>query len=190
MSLKLIVEKLARADGKFITRKELRGYCNKLNLDYYVAIRYLTHYKYLERIFRGIFYIYSLKERKLGTSEMNFYEILNEALKIKGVTNWYFGLETALKFNSLTHEYFAVDYIISDKLFRAKPLPIMGRKVKFYKVVPKLLSFGIIGEPFHYSDPEKTALDLLYLRHYSALEFEDICEQLSKAKLAKYSKNY
>ncbi len=190
MSLKLIVEKLARADGKFITRKELRDYCDKLNLDYYVAIRYLTHYKYLERIFRGIFYVYSIKERKLGKSEMTFYEILTEALKIKCITNWYFGLETALKFNSLTHEYFAVDCIISDKLFRAKPLPIMGRKVKFYKVVPKLLAFGIIGEPFHYSDPEKTALDLLYLRHYSAPEFEDICEKLSKAKLAKYAKNY
>lgn len=190
MSLKIIVEKLARSNKKFITVNELKIDCNKLNLDYYTVIRYLTHYKYVERIFKGIFYIYSIEERKLGKSEMSFYEIIKEALKIKGINNWYFGLETALKFNNLTHEYFTIDYIINDSLFRAKPMKIMGHKVKFYKLIPKMISFGIINNNFNYSDPEKTVLDLLYLKHYNKLAFEEISEKLSKTKLIKYAKNY
>ena len=190
MTLKLVVEKLARENKKFITSSELRDDCRRLSLDYYTTIRYLTYYKYLARIFRGIFYIYSIEERKIGTSEMTFYEILREALKIKGINNWYFGLETALKFNNLTHEYFTIDSVISDKLFRAKPMLIMGRKVKFYKLVPKMLSFGIIKNEFNYSDPEKTLLDLFYLKHYSEPEFEEIAEKLSKARLLGYAKNY
>ena len=190
MTLKLVVEKLARENKKFITSSELRDDCRRLSLDYYTTIRYLTYYKYLARIFRGIFYIYSIEERKIGTSEMTFYEILREALKIKGINNWYFGLETALKFNNLTHEYFTIDSVISDKLFRAKPMLIMGRKVKFYKLVPKMLSFGIIKNEFNYSDPEKTLLDLFYIKHYSKPEFEEIAEKLSKARLLGYAKNY
>jgi len=190
MSLKLMVEKLTRSEKKFVTSKEIREDCDKLSLDYYTTIRYLTHYKYLARIFRGIFYVYSIKERKLGKTDMPFYDIIREALKLKGITNWYFGLETALKLNNLTHEFFAVDSVISDKLFRAKPMLIMGRKVKFYKLVPRMLSFGIIRDRLNYSDPEKTLLDLFYLKHYSKPEFEEKSEGLSKTRLIKYSKKY
>lgn len=190
MTLKLIVEKLAISDKKFITSEELKEDCRKLSLKYYDVVCYLTRNKYLERIFRGIFYIKSIEERKIGKSDMTFYEILKEALKIKGVNNWYFGLETALKFNNMTHEYFTMDFVISDKLFRAKPMFIMGRKVKFYKLIPRMLSFGILKHTFNYSDPEKTALDLLYLKHYSKLNFEEVAENLSKIKLFKYAKYY
>jgi len=190
MTLKILVEKLARRNSKFITRNEIRENCRKLSLDYYTAIRYLTHYKYVARIFRGIFYVYSIEEKKLGKINTPFYDILKEALKIKGIGNWYFGLETALKFNNLTHEYFAVDYVISDKLFRAKSFFILERKVKFVKLSSKMLSFGVIKNKFNYSDPEKTLLDLLYLKHYSKSEFIDVAKKLSKSKLIKYSKNY
>lgn len=190
MSLKLMVEKLTRSEKKFVTSKELKEDCEKLSLDYYTTIRYLTHYKYLARIFRGVFYVYSIEERKLGKTDTAFYDIIREALKIKGITNWYFGLETALKLNNLTHEFFTVDYVISDKLFRAKPMLIMGRKVKFYRLVPKMLSFGIIKDRLNYSDPEKTLLDLFYLKHYTQSEFREKAEELSKTKLIKYSKNY
>jgi len=190
MTLKLIAEKLARNNKKLIESDEIKDYCKKLSLDYLPTIKYLIRNKYLARIFRGIFYVYSIEERKLGKSEMNSFDILKEALKIKGVENWYFGLETGLKFNNLTHEYFTIDYIINDKLFRAKPITIMGRKVKFYKLKPKLLSFGIIKKNFNYSDSEKTLLDLLYLNHYGKEEFEEIAETLSKTKLLKYAKNY
>lgn len=190
MTLKIIVEKLARSGKKFILADELRKDCKSLSIDYYTTIRYLTHYKYLARIFKGIFYVYSVEERKLRKEERTFYEILKEALKLKNITNWYFGLETALKFNNLTHEYFTTDYVISDNLFRAKSINIMGRKVKFYKISPKLLSFGIQKRNFNYSDPEKTLLDLIYLKHYSLEEFKEMAENLSKTKLFKYSKKY
>lgn len=190
MTLKLIVEKLTRENKKLIESDEIKDYCKKLSLDYLVTIKYLLRNRYLERIFRGIFYVYSLEERKLGKNEMNLYNILKEALEIKGIKKWYFGLETGLKFNNLTHEYFTIDYIINDKIFRAKPITIKGRKVKFYKLKPKLLSFGIIKKNINYSDSEKTILDLLYLNHYSKEEFEEIAEKLSKTKLLKYAENY
>lgn len=190
MTLKLIVEKLAWDNKKFITSNKIKDYCKKLSLDYLTTIKYLLRNKYLIRIFRGIFYVYSIEERKLGKSEMNYFEILKEALKIKGVKNWYFGLETGLKFNNLTHEYFAIDYIINNKIFRAKPIIIMGRKVKFYKLSPKMFSFGIIKKNINYSDSEKTLLDLLYLKHYDKEEFKEIAKGLSKTKLLKYAKNY
>ena len=190
MTLKLIVEKLARDNKKFILSNEIKDYCRRLSHDYLPTIKYLLRNKYLARIFRGIFYVYSIAERKLGKSEMNSFEILKEALKIKGVKNWYFGLETGLKFNNLTHEYFTIDYVINDKIFRAKPIIIMGRKVKFYKLSPKMLLFGIIKKNISYSDSEKTLLDLLYLKHYTKEEFEELAEELPKTKLLKYAKNY
>jgi len=190
MSLKLIVEKLERSNKKFIVAHELRLDCEKLSIDYLTTVKYLLRNKHLARIFKGIFYIYSVKERKLGSSDMDFYDILKEALKIKNVNNWYFGLETALKFNNLTHETFVVDFIINDKIFRASPILIVGRKVKFYKLVPRILSFGIVKNDLKYSDPEKTAIDLLYLKHYKKPEFEELIEKMSKAKLMRYAKKY
>src|SRR3989344_7464038 len=190
MTLKLIVEKLARDNKKFIISNEIKDYCRRLSLDYLPTIKYLLRNKYIARIFRGIFYVYSIEERKLGKSEMNYFEILKEALKIKGVLSWYFGLETGLKFNNLTHEYFTIDYVLNDKLFRARPVTIMGRKVKFYKLSPKMFLFGILKKKINYSDSEKTLLDLLYLKHYTKEEFEEIAEELSKTKLLKYAKNY
>src|SRR3989344_4089405 len=138
MTLKLIVKKLEFSDKKFITREEIREYCKKLSLDYYVTIRYLTHYKYLIRILRGIFYIKSIEERKLNKTNISHLEAIKEALKIKGIKHWYFGLSTALKLNNLTHEYFAIDYVINDKIFRAKPFPILGYNIKFIKIPPLL----------------------------------------------------
>ncbi|MDO8460200.1 MAG: hypothetical protein Q7S74_03765 [Nanoarchaeota archaeon] len=190
MTLKLIVEKLARDNKKFILADEIKDYCRRLSLDYLPTIKYLLRNKYVARVFRGIFYVYSTEERKWGKSEMNSFEILKEALKVKGVKNWYFGLETGLKFNNLTHEYFTIDYVLNDKLFRAKPITMMGRKVKFYKLSPKMFSFGIIKRKVNYSDSEKTLLDLLYLKHYTKEEFEEISEELSRTKLLKYAKNY
>jgi len=192
MTLKLIVRKLELSDKKFITREEIRGYCKTLSLDYYVVIRYLTHYKYLIRILRGIFYIKSIEERKLNKIDISHLKAIKEALEIKGVKNWYFGLSTALKINNLTHEYFTIDYVISDKIFRAKPFLIMGYKVKFIKINPKLTKFGIINKNFPYSDAEKTMLDFVYLKEHGNVKLipEEIFDDCSKNKLLKYSKNY
>jgi hypothetical protein len=70
MTLKLIVEKLAIDNKKFILSNEIKDYCRKLSLDYLPTIKYLIRNKYLARVFRGIFYVYSIEERKLGKSEM------------------------------------------------------------------------------------------------------------------------
>lgn len=190
MTLNLIVEKLARINKKFITSKEIKDDCRKLSLNYLTTIKYLIRHRYLARIFKGIFYNYSIEERKLGKEDMNFYEILKEALHLKHIEDWYFGLETGLKFNNLTHEYFTIYYVITDSLFRAKPITIMGKKVKFFKISKKMFSFGIIIKDFPYSNPEKTLLDLYYLKHYTKEEFREIAETLSKSKLTKYAKNY
>jgi len=192
MTLKLIVRKLELSDKKFITREELKEDCKKLSMDYYVTIRYLTHYKHLVRILRGIFYIKSIEERKLNKININYLEAIKEALKIKGVKNWYFGLSTALKLNNLTHEYFTIDYVINDKLFRVKPFSILGYKIRFIKINPKLTKFGIINKGLPYSDAEKTMLDYVYLKEYGNVKLipEEIFDGCSKTKLLKYSKNY
>ncbi len=187
---KILSEKLARLDKKLITSSEIKKDCEKLSVNYDSIIKYLLRNKYLERIFRGIFYVYSIEERKLGKSEMNFYEIISEALRIKGVKNWYFGLETALKFNNMTHEYFTVIYIINDVIFRAKPIKIKGHKVKFHKTLKKMFEFGINKKPYPHSNPEKTSLDLYYFKHHDINNFREITEKLSKTKLKKYSRYY
>lgn len=192
MTLKLIVKKLELSDKKFITREELREYCKKLSLDYYATIRYLTHYKYLIRILRGIFYIKSIEERKLNKVDINHLEAISEALKIKGIKNWYFGLSSALKLNNLTHEYFTVDYVINDKIFRAKSFFILGYKIKFIKISSKLTLFGIIDKKYRYSDAEKTMLDFVYLKEHGNVKLipEEIFESCSKTRLFEYSQKY
>jgi len=198
---KIISEKLLILKGlegrKIITREELRGYSKTLKLSYNSLINYLLDNKYLIRILRGIFYINGLEERKKGLSDISFYNAISEALKIKGVKNWYFGLETAIKLNNLTHEYFAIDYIISDKIKRPRPIEILGHKVRFIKIKKELSEFGIKKENTPYSDPEKTILDMVYFGIYNNLSDSEIrnriigyLDKCKKAKLVKYSKAY
>ncbi len=187
MTLKLLVKKLELSKPKFITREEIREYCRELGMDYYSVIRYLTHNCYLIRILKGIFYIKSIEERKLKRLDINHLEAIKEALKIKGVEHWYFGLETALKLNNLTHEYFTIDYIINDKIFRAKPIKIMDHKVRFIKISSPLLSFGIVKHPLPHSDIEKTLLDFVYLKKKGNF---GLLQKCSKKKLHRYSAKY
>lgn len=74
---------------------------------------------------------------------MSHYEALAEALRIKGITNWYFGLETALKINGPTHEFFVMDYVLTDTISRTRPISILDNKMMFVKVKPKLFTFSI-----------------------------------------------
>jgi len=193
---KTLVEKIARTPKKIIVSDLIRESCIKLSIDYYSGVKYLLRHGYIERIFRGIFYNYSLEERKLGKSEMSFYEILSEALMVKGIKNWYFGLETALKLNNMTHEYFSTIFIVNDTIFRARPINIMGHKLKFLRTTLPLFDFGIItkstskGIKYSFSNPEKTALELVYFKHYSEDEFLEIFSELSPDRLIKYSLHY
>jgi len=106
-------------------------------------------------------------------------ELVAKGLELKGVENWYFGLYTALMLNNATHEYFTIDYVISDNLYRNKPITINSRKFKFHKLKTSLLKFGIIENQYRYSDLEKTILDFIYLWIYNGVSKKRILMDIS-----------
>lgn len=197
MTTKLLLKKLRLEEKEFVTSAELKGYCKSFKLDYSRVIKYLISRGYLTRIFRGIFYVKGLEELKLGRVKYSHLELVAMGMGLKGVKNWYFGLYTALKLNGMTHEHFAVEYAISDRIFRSKPIEIAGYKFRFVKLKPALVEFGIVKNGLRYSDPEKTILDFIYLWRYSGVPEEkikmDISEyaaSLSRRKIKSYAKNY
>ena len=197
MATALLLKKL-RIDGKeFIKADELHKYSKAMGADYTATVKYLSSHGHLVRVFRGIFYVKTLDEEELGKTRYTPLELVANGLKLKDVKNWYFGLNTALKLNNMTHEHYSIDYVISDKLFRAKPISIAGYKFRFVKLAPKLLRFGVKTDGVRYSDPEKTILDFVYTWRYNGIPEEKILldirewsDRLSKDILRKYSENY
>jgi hypothetical protein len=184
---------------EFVTAEELKRYCKTMKLNYEMVVRYFGMRAYLVRIFRGVFYVKSLEELKLGRNKYNHLELVAKGLELKNVKRWYFGLHTALKLNNMTHETFAVEDVVNDKLFRANPIAIAGYKFKFSRLSPSLLGFGIrkAGNGVRYSDPEKTLLDFIYLWRYNGIPQEKIVADVSgwekgasKEKLTAYAKKY
>ena len=109
MTTKLLIKKLHLEDMEFVTSEIIRTYCMPMKIDHKRAIQYLLKEGYLLRIFKGIYYIRTFDEIKLGRSKYSHLELISKGMELKGVKNWYFGLYTALKLNNLTHEHFAVD---------------------------------------------------------------------------------
>ena len=184
---------------EFVTAEELKRHCKMMKLNYEMVVRYFGMRAYLVRIFRGVFYVKSLEELKLGRNKYNHLELVAKGLELKNVKRWYFGLHTALKLNNMTHETFAVEDVVNDKLFRANPIAIAGYKFKFSRLSPSLLGFGIrkAGNGVRYSDPEKTLLDFIYLWRYNGIPEEKIVADVSgwekgasKEKLMAYAKKY
>jgi predicted transcriptional regulator of viral defense system len=185
MSYKLLVKKLEiikrleKKDG-LITSDDIKDYCKSLNLNYNSSISYLLNNHYIERIFRKIFYIRSLDEKKNKISNIDLISIISKAFEIKKIDNWYFGLETALKFNNLTHEHFITIFIINDKIKNTNPINILGYKVKIIKISSIDYSFGIIKSytkeniPYFYSDVGRTFLDMAFLLRYNGKTFNEI----------------
>src|SRR4030043_1856122 len=193
----LLLKKLRMDKKEFVTSDELKGYCKSMGLSYAKTIKYFVYRGYLTRIFKGIFYVKPLDEFKLGKAKYNHLELVAKGLELKGIKNWYFGLYTALKLNNMTHEHFAIEYVISDKVFRAKPIKITGIKFRFVKLKPSLFTFGIIKNGLRYFTPEKTILDFVYRWRYNGIPKEKIAadvsewsENLSKLKVKEYSKHY
>jgi predicted transcriptional regulator of viral defense system len=193
----LLLKKLRIDTKEFVTSEELKQYCKLMTLNYEKTIKYFVSREYLIRIFKGIFYVKSLDEIKLGKSKYNHLELVAKGLELKGIKNWYFGLYTALKFNNITHENFAIDYIVNDRLQRSKPINIAGYKFKFIKLTPRLLQFGVIENSLNYSDLEKTILDFIYIWLYNGIPREKIIldvsewiKGISKEKTEKYGINY
>lgn len=197
MTVKLLLKKLRLEGKEFLTSDILREYCKSFKLDYNSTIKYFISRGYLVRIFRGVFYVKSLDELKLGRVKYSHLDLVSRGLELKGVKNWYFGLYTALKLNNMTHEHFTIDYVINDRLFRAKPTDIAGYKFKFLKLKPALFNFGIVKNGSRYSDPEKTILDFIYVWRYNGVPEEKIImdifeysKNLSKKKVENYAKKY
>lgn len=197
MSYALLVKKIERLGGKYLTRKELKSLTDELGLGYRPAIGYLNTHKYVVRVIRGIFYVKIIEERKLDALKINYLEAIKEALTMKKVSSWYFGLETAASLNNLTHEYITTTFVISDSICRPKPFEILGHKVKFIKMSKNLFGFGVVKGDIPYSDPEKTVLDMIYLSKYNSLteaeiigKIADLTKYCSKEKMEAYADKY
>ena len=143
MRMNPILKKLHLEEKEFVTSFEIRNYCDIFDYNYYNTIRNLTSRGYLLRIFKGVFYLKTFDEVKLGKMKYSHLDLVSKGLELKGVKNWYFGLQTALKLNNATHEHFTMDYVINDKLFRSKPITINGYRFKFVKLKKDLLGFGV-----------------------------------------------
>ncbi|MCS4540854.1 MAG: hypothetical protein HY929_00800 [Euryarchaeota archaeon] len=197
MKTSLLLKKLRMEGKEFVSSTELKRYCKSMKLSYETVIRYFTSRGYLVRIFRGIFYIKSLDESKLGKTKYSHLELVAKGLEMKNVKNWYFGFYTALKLNNMTHEHFAIDYVVSDKIFRAKPMGIAGYEFKFIKLASPLLEFGVTKDRLRYSDAEKTILDFVYTWRYNGipkerivLDIKEWVKSVSKEKIKEYAKRY
>lgn len=200
MKISILLEKLWIDRKEFVTSKELKKYCKTLDLDYNTEVKNFAHRGHLIRIFRGIFYVRPPEGLMLGRMTYSHLALVTKGLELKGVKNWYFGLHSALKLNNMTHEHFVIDEVISDSLFRARPMEIAGYRFRFIKISPSLLNFGIKKDDntmLRYSDPEKTILDFIYLlaqdgmsANRIVMDVSEWCKDISRDKLKKYSKNY
>lgn len=191
------MRKLWLENMRFIDHISLKNMCGKLGVAYEDMIRYLLRRGYLVRIFRGIFYVKSPGEIKLRKINLSHLELIAKGLEIRGVENWYFGLYTALRLNGVTHEYFLVDFVLNDKIFRAREVEIAAHRFKFIKIKPSLF-YGIKKKNgLRYSDLEKTILDLIYLWRYRSipenkivLDISGLVSMASRKKLFEHSKRY
>ena len=197
MSFKLLVRKLLMDNDRYLSEKKLKEHCKVLGISYVSAIKYLGKYHYIARVLRGFFYVPTIGERKLKTRGPNLHEAIARAMEYKKVKNWYWGLETAIKMNAITHEYFTIDYVVSDTIFRSKPIEIFGRRVKFVKLNKKLFGFGIKAGDVPYSDLEKTILDLIHIKKYAGKSNKAIrdyliewADEANRNRMKKYSRHY
>lgn len=197
-SAKRIWQVLLTRDGKLVTSETIHRLADQTDKDPTRSIRYLQEHRYITRILRGVFYVNSPIERETGSFDKSIYEIVAEALTLKGVTNWYIALETALRINGLTHEYFTVNFIMTDSFRTTKAIKIADAKFRFFRRSKKYFSFGILKKfDLKYSDKEKTVLDLVYKRYldshddlFAISQYVELRDRLDHEKTLLYVKNY
>jgi len=197
MKYGLLVKKIRLAGKRYLTAEEIKSACKGIGVGYLPGVKYLIGNHHIIRILKGFFYVESIEGRFLRVSGANFFEALAKALEHKKA-KWYFGFDTAVRLNNLTHEYFPIDYVVSDRIFRSKPVKILGHRVKFIKLKKDLFSFGIKHDKgLNYSDIEKTMLDIVHVRKHRGVEeaiirneISDLLRHANKKRLYEYAEHY
>lgn len=196
--MRRIISELHDNNKEFTTSEEIKKYSQKLYYNYNNVISYLIKQGYLLKIFKGIYYVKSSEEIEKNKLKYSLLELVGKGLELKGISNWYYGLYTALKLNQYPiEEEKDLFFIMSDRLFKTKPVKIAGRSFKFIKLKYSLFDFGIIDQKVKFSNLEKTVLDFIYLWKYNGVHGKkiivDIQEFMNKVdgeRALKYAQYY
>ena len=163
MESSLIWKKLNIQKERIVTSLEIKGLAKEIGNNEDRAIAYLQEEGYIVRILRGIFYVRTPDEKMRKGLDRSLFELVGMALVKKGVKEWYFGLDTALRLNGMTHEYHDITHVLTDSFRTTKPIMIGGSRFSFVRRNKRFFGFGMKEEKnYHYSDPERTILDLAY----------------------------
>ncbi|MBD3194495.1 MAG: hypothetical protein GF317_05525 [Candidatus Lokiarchaeota archaeon] len=198
MSMNRVLEYLRRDDKEFTTSEEIKEYSRELYYNYQNVIRYLMSQGMLLKIFKGIYYVKNDEELESKKLKYSLLELVGKGLELKGINNWYYGLFTALRLNGVPSEHEKdVFYIMSDRLFRSKPIKIGGRSFKFIKLKYSLFNFGVENNKVRFSDFEKTVMDFIYLWKYNGIhrqkiivDISDFVEKVDEKRIRRYAKYY
>ena len=193
-----VLQRLRQENKEFITSEELKKYCEEFYFNYRIISNYLITRGFLLKIFDDIYYVKSIEENRKNSLKYSVLELMEKALSIKKIKNWYYGLYTALKLINIDYKtkdnYF---YLINDKIFEQKPIKVLGKKFRFLLFKNDLFNFGILNNKVRYSDLEKTILDLIYLweiNHFNEnkiiIEISKLLDGVLEEKILKYSEYY
>lgn len=175
-------------------KEELERVCSRFGEPVEYILNYYLSRGYLVRVLRGVYYVKTLEEYKLGRTPDPM-KLIALAMGKMGI-KWYFGLYTALRLNGVTYEYYSRLFMVTPVISRPRPVKVLGESVQFVKLKEDLLTFGIVTKGrYRYSDLEKTLLDFIYLKRYNRkIDAESVVkEYLPRAdltKLLEYSKAY
>jgi len=187
---------VSRFGGRVVLRDEVSDVCVKFGVDAANVINYMIRYGYFVRILRGVYYVKTLEEFKLGRA-VDVHRVVSLGMDRLGL-EWYFGLYTALRLNGMTHEFHNTTFIINNRIFRPKEITIAGSKVKFIKLKERLFGFGVKEKDgLKFSDPEKTILDFIYIFRYRGVPegriismVEEYATHIHGEKLKEYLRFY
>jgi len=200
----LIWKRLLLEGYKFVTSDRIKDLAREFGKNEDRSLRYLQEHGYTLRVLRGVFYVMSPEEIEQGYHKYSIYEMVSEALSVKGVKNWYFGLESALKMNRMTHEFFTVECVITDSFRTTKTIGILDTRFVFTKWMlgsgPAPWKVKLItdhGCAIFHSDKERTVLDLSYRAYLERGGLErtiapivEYGDRLDKDKAAGYLTSY
>lgn len=170
---------LSSFGGRAVTKDDLEKVCRRFGVAVDSTVNFMLSYGYLVRIIRGLYYVKTIEEFELKKSR-GVNDVLSLGLNKLGV-EWYFGLYTALRLNGLTHEFFDTVFVLNNRIYRPVEITVGGEKVKFIKLVGRLLGFGVVyRNGLRFSDVEKTLLDLVYISRYRSISEERTVSMLEE----------